>query len=368
MRYIFENLVVGDYGLINKIVLGFYILFSTFILKLLIGQKERFRRNDRNILITYILFLMFFVGTRGHKIGVDTSNYYSYFWIPATQVESFFGIFWRLNTDFLFEVLIALTSWTNEYTFFLLAEAILINIVFYVFVRKFTNYGKDGSSLILFLTLASSFSFLNLEINIMRNALAISFILIAIHYALEDEIKKCLLFFLVAYMFHRTTVIPFALILAILATKNMHIKYYLMFYVLAIGASAAGFGFHRISFLAEIGGEDLQSLSFDGETNYRIGFRPDFVGYNTFFLALFMKFSSKNPRDLFLIKYYILSSAIFFFNFYIPFSDRFGVYSWVIIPLLLYNTINESFPDRKVYISTLVLISFFMMNKIILFP
>ena len=150
--------------------------------------------------------------------------------------------------------------------------------------------------------------------------------------------------------------------------KEIPIKYYLIFYVLAIGLSAAGFGFHSLSFLASLGNEDLSSLNFTGETTYKIGFRPDFVGYNTMFLVLFFMFiKSTNFKGIFLLKIYILTSAIFFFNFYIPFSDRFGLYSWVIIPLLFYNIINESFPRRRLYISTVVLISFFILNYVILF-
>ena len=367
MYQFLESLEMYDYVITHKIVLALYIIIATLILKQLAGQKERLIRNDKNLLILYIIFFVVFAGTRANTIGTDTNNYFYYFFIPATQV-GVLEMFERLNSGILFELLLSISVLVNFFTVFLFIVALVMNIAFYKFVRKFTNNGKDGSSLILFLFLVCNFSFLNLELNIIRNGLAISFILIGIHYVLEQNLKKSLLFFGIAFLFHRTTIIPFVLIMIIWKFKEIPLKYYLVFFVLAIGLSAAGFGFHSLSFLAELGNEDLASLKFTGETEYKIGFRPDFVAYNTMFLGLFFLFiKSTNAKGMLLLKIYILTSATFFLNFYIPYSDRFGLYSWVIIPLLFYNIINESFPRRRLYISTVVLISFFILNYVILF-
>lgn len=358
----------GKYIDTYKIFLAVYILFSTFILTILISQKDKFIRNDKGLLITFVVFLIIFIGTRERYIGMDTINYYNFYFIPVTtQVSSYFEVFTRLKSDFLFEVLMSFSFWHRNFKLFLLTVAIVMNISLYVFVRKFTGFGKKGSSLILFLTLASSFSFMSIEINVLRNGLSICFILLSIYSILEKDTKKFIIYIIIAYLFHRTAIIPTVLILAITFFDKIKIKYYLAFYVLAILASLVGFGFHALPFLAALGSEDLKSLSFVGDTTYKIGFRYDFVLYNTFFLVLFLKLTNWNTRDLFLIKYYVLSSTIFFFNFYIPFSDRFGVYSWFIIPLLLFNTVNEKFPTKKVLISTWVLIGFFLLNNVILF-
>lgn len=366
---VFGDYNFGDFLMVHKIVLAFYILFGAFVLNIVFNQKNKFRRHDKGLLLTYLLFIIWLVGTRKYNIGTDTVNYLNFYFIPVTtQVGSFFEVFTRLKSDFLFEVLMSFSYWHRSYTIFLLSVAILMNIALYIFVRKFTDYGHKGSSLILFLTFASSFSFLSIEANIIRNGLSICFILLGLNAILEQEKrKKIILYFIIAFLFHRTAVIPIALFLVIRYFDKVEIKYYLAFYVLAILASLAGFGFHVIPFLAQLGGEDLSKLSYVGDTSYRIGFRYDFVLYNTFFLGLFLKFTNWNLKDTFLIKYYILASAVFFFNFYIPFSDRFGIYSWIIIPLLLFNTINEAFPYKKIAISCWVLIGFFIINNVILF-
>lgn len=363
-----EGIGVREYYLTHKYVLAFYILFGTFILKLLIGRDQKFRRNDRNLLIVYITFIVLLAGTRAKNIGIDTSNYYAFFYIPATQLN-FFEVFTHLKTDVLFELLLALTAWTGNYNVVLLSIAVVLNVCLFVFVRKFTNYGKEGSSLILFLTIASSFSFLNLEINIMRNALALGFVFLSIYYAIKEDKFKYITLLIVAFLFHRTSIILAAIIFAIVFAKKVPLKYYYVLYLAAVVLAAVGFGFHSVPFLAELGSEDLKNLSYDGETAYKVGFRPDFVLFNTFFLFLFAKFHNKESiRESFLIKYYILASIIFFFNFSIPFSDRFGLFSWLIVPLLLFDIVNARFPKRKIFINTIVLIFFYILNNIILFP
>ncbi|MBU3822286.1 EpsG family protein [Flavobacteriaceae bacterium XHP0103] len=352
-----------------KIVLAVYILFGTFVLKALLYQKKRLIRNDKGLLIIFVLFLIAFVGFRNKYIGTDTINYFNYYFTPVTSlVSSYFEVFTRLKSDFLFEILVSFSYWHKNFTVFLLTVAIVMNVSLYIFVRKFTDFGNKGSSLILFLTLASSFSFMSIEINIIRNGLSICFILLGIYSLLEKEIKKFIIFALIAFLFHRTAIIPIVLILAVYFSDKIEIKYYIVFYVLVILLSFIGFGFHSIQFLAEFDNEDLQKLRLVADTTYRIGFRYDFVLYNSFFLFLFFKFTNGNYKDLFLIKYFILSSAVFFLNFYIPFSDRFGIYSWIVIPLLLFNTINDAFPTKKVFISTIVLIGFYVLNHVILFP
>lgn len=369
MHEVLSTLDYQDYILAHKIFLFSAIILGGLILKLLVGREQKFMWNDRNLLLLCVVFYIIFAGSRDTSIGIDTINYYNFFFLPATQISNFFELFKYSDVDYLFGLIIALTAWTNNYSVYLFTVAIIFNVSLYKFVRKFTNYSKDGSGLFLFLTIASGFTFVNLELNIVRNGLAIGFILLALHNILEHQLRKSLLLFGVAYLFHRTTIIPFVLILVIYYFKNLPLKYFYILYVAAIGLSLSGLGFHSVDFLASLGSDDLANLSFAGETDYKIGFRPDFVAYNTLFLALFLIFSKGNSfRDKFLIKYYIATSAIFFLNFYIPYSDRFGVYSWIAIPLLLYNTINERYPLQKLTYGTLITLGYFIINNVILFP
>jgi len=369
MNYFFEHFTFWDYGVLFKFVLGIYILISSIILRITEKKSNLFLRQDRNLLISYVVFLIFWSGTRGIRIGTDTINYFNFYYLRGIRIDNLIDFFTTFKTDFLFEVVMYLTFPFKSFTFFLFSISAIFNIALYFFARKFSNYGKDGSSLMLFLTITCSFSFINMELNIVRNALSITFVLLGLFYVLNKKTKMSVIFFIIAYLFHGTALIPIITIILCNLSSKIELKYFIGLYILAIGLAFIGFGFQSIPFLQNINSEDFKRLIFTGETKYRIGFRIDFVLYNSFFLFLFIKFSNlKNNKDIFLIKYFIITSIIFFFNFKVPFSDRIGLYSWIAIPILLFNTVKNSFPQKKLYISTIVTIGFFVLNYLILFP
>ncbi len=369
MDYLFRDFRLDEYVSIFRFFTIFFIIVGALVLRATEYRQDLFLRQDRNWLLVFVLFMIFLAGTRGIKVGTDTSNYYQFYFLPGIRIDNITDFFKYFDTDFLFKVVMYLTFYFKSYTFFLISIALIINITLYKFVRKFTNNGKEGSSLLLFLAFASSFSFIQLEMNIIRNGLSISFILLAIHYILQRNFKLSVVFFVIAFLFHSTAIIPIAVILIATFSSRIRITHYMGVYIVGVLLAFLDFGFHKIAFLTSLEAEDFQKLSFSGETTYRIGFRLDFVLYNSFFLFLFMKFGDlKNKTQVILVKYFILTSVIFFFNFGIPFSDRVGLYSWIAIPILLFTTANFSFPDKNIYISSLVVLFYFLINNVILFP
>jgi hypothetical protein len=368
MDYIFENWKLSDYIFLCKAILIFYILFGVTVLKLLKSQSKRFLINDNFLLISFVVLITVIVGTRGSNIGTDTSVYYSSFFLPAIESGSLKEALTVLETDILFAVLVWLTSLTENFSFFLFVVSLILNSTLYVFVRKFTDYGKKGSSLLLFLMIFSAFSIFSLEFNIIRNALSIVYLLLAIYYILSSNYKYGIVFMIISILSHRSALLPVVLIIIVLLTQKFPLKYFVGLYLLAIGFSAIGYGFHSIGFLADSSIEDFRNFRTKMDIAYRVGFRLDFVVYNSFFLFLFLKFSNlKNKTDIFLIRLYILSSLVFFLYFHIIFSDRVGLYSWILTPLLLYNIINERYPSKKLHISSIVLLFYYTINHVVLF-
>ncbi len=369
MTYFFDFFDGQDYSFFFKAVLASFLVFGSLILRSKTEGSRSFLRQDRNLLIAYVLVMIFYAGTRDMRLGTDTLNYYHFYFLNGINIPGFWEFFSYFQTDLLFEVVMYLTFPFRDFTVFTLALAIIFNGVLYLFVRRFSDYGRDGSSLILFLTFASAFSFYQLEVNIVRNGLSIVFLLLALHYLLKERYRETALFFIIAYLFHGTSLLPIVAMLLVHTTKKLPLKYFIAAYFVGIGLAMIGFGFHQIPFLQEINSEDFKRLVFSGDTTYRIGFRFDFVLYNTFFLIVFLKFSNlTNKVDIFLIRYYIITSVIFFLNFNIPFSDRVGLYSWIAIPLLIFNTIKNSYPNKKLYYSTLGALGYFIINYVILFP
>lgn len=369
MDYLFKNLTTDNYLNIYFWLLLIFILMGSLLVRHLYSTDfDKYLRTDRNILIVFVLSLIFLFGTRGIGIGTDTWNYYHYFYLKGINIDhsivAFFGYF---NHEFIFELIMYLTFPFKNFTFFLFTVCLIFNTGMYLFARKFTDYGRSGSSLLLFLGLASTFVFVSQQINIIRNGLAIPFLLFGMYYLNNKQLKKGIIFLFISYLCHATILIPIACIILARMGNKIQLKYFLLFYVIAIGFSLVGFGFDKISFLSSLGGDYFERLSLVGDTTYRIGFRPDFVLYNTFFLILFLKFMPiKDELSLFLIRYFILTSVIFYFNFNIPFSDRIGAYSWVAIPLLFNTIIKNRFPRKLLHYLTIVTIAYFSINLIIL--
>ena len=86
--------------------------------------------------------------------------------------------------------------------------------------------------------------------------------------------------------------------------------------------------------------EGRKSYFLGEESLYITGFKVQFVAFNSFFLFLFIYiYEQINKLQVFhdykvYLKYYILSSSVFFLMFHIPYSDRVGLMSWVVIPVL----------------------------------
>ncbi|XCF05103.1 EpsG family protein [Tamlana crocina] len=368
MNYFFKNFTTADYFVIYSWLLFLFVFFGSLIVRhLYTKNKTLYLISDRNILISFVTIIIFLCGTRGIKIGTDTWNYHFFYFLQGTRLNNPFEIFSFFETDLMFELIMFLILPFKNFTIFTLAISIIFNVSMYKFVRKFTNDGYSGSSLLMFLMIASSFVFFTHQVNTIRNGLAVPFVLFGIYYMDSKNYKKAFLFLLLAYFCHGTVLIPIACILGAHFGQKLKLNYFILFYILGIGLAAAGFGFNKVAFLASIGTEDVQSLYFQGETNYRIGFRPDFVIYNSLFLFLFIKLGNlKNDTTLFLIKYFVFSSIVFFWNFNIPYSDRIGVYSWIVIPLLFTHIMVNSFPKKSLHYITLFTIGYFSLNYIVL--
>ena len=111
--------------------------------------------------------------------------------------------------------------------------------------------------------------------------------------------------------------------------------------------SFLGVGFHSIAILVGYGDELTKFDKLAEEFGYRIGFRPDFVLFNTLFFLLgiyiYKNKLEKKERLFVVLKFYVLTSVVFFLSFYFPYSDRMGIISWIFIPLILLE-----FPDTPI--------------------
>lgn len=291
------------------------------------------------ICIAIAVLFICLIGFREYNVGSDTESYYYYNWVLDTKST--------INTEMLFDFIIQTTKNQGfSFTVFLL----LVSMVFYInIIRSFFNISKifKVNIFFLFFIFISLFFSKSLGINIIRQGLSLSFLLLAYSRWINNKsIITYLLPLLLAIITHTTSVIPIAIfIVAYFLKKKGSLNFYLAIYICAIIMSFFNFGILTLApFLKGLleGSYRANYLTEDSDL-YVTGFKPQFVVFNSVFLVfslyIYHKILDKNGdlykkyRIVFL--YYIISNIVFFMMFQIPYSDRFGLFSWIVIPVLI---------------------------------
>lgn len=311
-----------------------------------------------------ILFLIPLIGLRDYNVGTDTTNYYNIVWLTNESIS--------LDADFLFIFLAKIIKYLGlSYSSFLFIVATIFILINYIAIKKICNY-YNSNILYTFFTYFSMFFFLSLSINIIRQGLSLSFLLLAYSYLInKSSKKKAIMAAGIAIMFHVTALIP--ILIYFVSYKKYRIlknEYFYLLYVLFIILSYLNIGLLDISpYVLKVLGSDNRRADYllDDDFGYTIGFKPQFVVFNTFFLFVALYVKSRMLSSVIkseysvIIRYYILASCIFFMAFQIPFSDRWGLFSWISIPILLTPLFSATYIKKGIKIHwILLLISIFV--------
>ncbi|MDH2207307.1 MULTISPECIES: EpsG family protein [unclassified Empedobacter] len=196
---------------------------------------------------------------------------------------------------------------------------------------------------IFFAFFVMSFFFESLGGNIIRQGIGLSCFLIGTAF-FETERKKAFLLFTIGCLFHISVIIPvlFFIIAVFYRNLNFYIFIYLLTSIIAIANLNIVDFFKEIPLLGSVFSERAIGNG-DGAIIYKIGFRPDFYLFNTLFMVIFWQVSRKinfkslddYETNLSYFFTYILLSSFFFLMFSQVYSDRYGVMSWIIIPVLI---------------------------------
>lgn len=302
--------------------------------------KNELRVFSNVVLFITSAFLFVLVGFRDKSVGADTEMY---FW-QYQNVEKLDNRepFYKYFINFLH-------TFSEDSQFFLLMYAFIFYFLFFYFIIK----RKNVHTLLLYIFFFSLFSFKSMSINIIRQGVSIMFLLNAYNFYCKSEKKKTLLFAILSLVFHTTSIIP--ILLFILSKKIKNYKIGIVIFVLGIILAYFDIGlitlYSQLSFLK---GVDVRESYFqEALIDYKVGFRSSFLLFNLIFLffALIIKKRLEfdpieKKRFEVLINFYLLASFVFFISFQIPYSDRFGLISWIVIPLLFEPLINKNVPTK----------------------
>lgn len=308
-------------------------------------------RKLSNILVFLpVILLISLLGSRDFNVGTDTYTYYQILWLTDSRIE--------IRSEFLFFLIAKILKYFNlSYSYFLFVISSLFTFIMGFFVRRVSTTYRVNS-LFVFFAYMSMFFFLSLSINIIRQGVSLACLLLAYSYFINKESKlKLILSILASLAFHSSSIIPLLIFALIVFSRNTIIKdkfYYLVF-ILFIVLSYLDFGLLDIAptLMDFLGSDNRRGAYLSGDdSDYSIGFRLDFIVFNTLFLLISIYAKSiiidKDFKDIYstIFRYYIAASCLFFMSFQLPYSDRWGLFSWIVIPLimspLLYSTSVKS--------------------------
>lgn len=317
----------------------FYLIYFFFAVGAIwVAYSIDFKKKNYHGVINYItsgtvVIYLFLFGLREADIGTDTPMYnYQY----AHNEELDFGTDAPIGALMMF-----LNNFSENPQVFLFVMSFLFLSIYTYALWKHSDIQQSNFYLIVF-SLISLFFFETLAINIIRQGVSISFFILAIitHNIDPNKKYKWLCFLFLSICFHFTSIIPILIYFLVISLKKVQINYFYYFYLIsallsAISFSILSFKNYFIGFLFI--DERRSSYLIDDFVDYSVGFKPQFVAFNSIFLILFF-YLNRIENNVFytnLLKYYALISAVFFMMFQIPFSDRWGIMSWCVIPLLI---------------------------------
>lgn len=327
-RELFYPIFYGLYAFI-----AFFAIIQSFQIEMKFSNTE-LKRKARIISGFFIIFFILLIGLRAYDVGADTLSYFRA-WNRKTDFE--------FSTDYLYYlIMMGVKNIGFSYQAFLFIVSVLFFYPIYRVYKKISTLYQADFLLSLF-AFASFFFFMSTSINVARQGLSLVCLLIA--YGVFIQINKknfttILILCFAAISFHLTAIIPIILFGLTYFTQRIPLIYFVIVFVIAMLLSYVNFGIKNFSpFLVDIlEGDKRVSYLDDKELSYyQVGFRPQFAAFNTIFLIIFLYINHNiriKPYNR-LLKYFILSSILFFMAFQLNFSDRWGLFSWFAIPLLI---------------------------------
>lgn len=338
-----------------------FLTFFSLLISLKLDLKEKASRLPNFYIIPILLSIMLLFGNRGREIGADTRTYIYMFQNIEMQDFGF-----EFLNSILFNFIGAITY---DYEVLLIIYSILFVTVYSLALKNFSAIFGASFPLVLFAGICI-FTYKNMGINIMRQGVALSFFLFGLSLLLNRN-KWSYLFFFISIGFHTTSLILLFLVFIQKWFRNININIFYSVYIVAIILSFLSIGIKNIASIVDL--SVLDEKRTEGYLNtaynvYETGFKLNFVVFNTIFLLIFnfirKTFDNKNYEML--LRLYITTSVVFFFMFEIPFSDRWGLFSWVLIPVLISPIYSSNFKYKLKTITTFFLIMIFVVFEYIM--
>lgn len=320
--------------LLSYNIIYFSLSFFVLIYALTKRKSESINIYDSFITFLFLVILAILIGLRDFNIGTDTPNYLrDFYFIKSTSSLGAALDYIRNGNDPLFTTLTYYISRFFSERGYLLVLAFLFILPIKIFIFNVTVSYRS----FLLLAFYSLYSFKYLGINTVRSGLAIGSSLLVLHYLWNSkENKKALLVAIFATVLH-VSAGAFALAALIVHRVKKPHWFYLLFFITSVLA-ILGFGINNIPIIGDVIMQyERFNAYFDGDDEYKTGFSYTYWVYNLLVL-LYGWFFLKKIDSIFytrLVSLFALLSSVYFMCFNLIYNDRVGIFSWILIPILL---------------------------------
>lgn len=316
-----------------QIFIPYYVLLSLSLCSILHSNYNISRFSASFISLVLFLFYIVVVSLRDFDMVGDTATYVRYFLYLDTSIPQ------KVEQGFV--VLLKLLSYLGmSPRQYLLSICIIHSVLWFLALRKFIFC--NSAFLICIFTLVSMFFYYNLGSNLIRQGLAMPFLILSIFYLLERRYFVVIFFSVCALVLHQATFFMILVAFTVIQLRFNVTTWLVITFVLTV-ASFIGlidkFSAYVISNFFPSYKYILEDSSFIA---YDIGFRLDFWLFTVipalFFYALNETFRIEQEKYMCI---YLAFFSLFIIMFAIPYSDRVGIYCWVLGVIMMSQFVGK---------------------------
>ncbi|MDO7488043.1 EpsG family protein [Peribacillus frigoritolerans] len=291
-----------------------------------------------NILIGMILFSLscIWIGLRDIDVFPDTMVYYNvYDQVSQLNLKDSFELI-------KYEKIFVFLQWL--FANIGIPVKLFILIIYIIFLGTFAialkKIFKQNLIFILFIYINYPF-FISLGGNIIRHGLSLSFLLLAIATLIEKsgKSKKYYLYLILTGLFHYSA-IPIVVIMFLFNFNKTKVSTTLIFWMICLTC----FLFKISDVIFKLFPHFVQLETYSSESTlalYGSNYRIDFLIFSSIFLIFGLCINSfvykkENSNYTLILKMYIIFNSYFLLMGFIAFSDRVAIFSWILIPMLVF--------------------------------
>ena len=326
----------------------YLVMFSISLLFILISTKTNKKLMKRISIIIGLLLPCLMAGLRSVNVGTDTGLYINTLYRSAFSFVNFKSFlefselrYYSKDILYLFTTFIfAKNNLSFQLLLFLYEVLIIIPIYISLRINSKTSDNVVYGMLLFYLT------FYNLSLNMVRQSIAISFIILSFSLMRNKKNLLSVVSFIIAFMFHDSAV--FSIIIFIiykLLNSNIRngIKYFIS--VLLIGVFLFTLVFYK-EVLLFVGTRGIYSKALLYLSKYS-SFDVNYFGtllniYLVFEFFIHQKRLDKlNENNIFVITLSVINLIIMFMGTFISHAQRIGYYSFFLLLITYLPYIND---------------------------